>query len=49
MVAEPGELYNLVNDPREQRDLAAQEPERLREMAELLARIRREPDNGIRK
>jgi arylsulfatase A-like enzyme len=49
MVAEPGELYNLANDAGEQRDLAAQEPERLREMAALLKKIRAEPDGDIRK
>jgi arylsulfatase A-like enzyme len=43
-VAEPGELYNLAGDPGERRDLAAQEPERLKEMAALLSEIRRNPD-----
>ncbi|GMV98655.1 MAG: arylsulfatase [Phycisphaerae bacterium] len=36
----PGLLFNLADDPGETRDLAAQEPEKLKEMTALLARIR---------
>jgi arylsulfatase A-like enzyme len=48
MVAEPGELYHLADDPGEQRDLAKQNPERLKEMAALLAKIRTDPNTNIR-
>jgi arylsulfatase A-like enzyme len=47
-IMEPGELYNLANDPGETNDLAATEPERLKEMVELLAKIESAPDCGER-
>ncbi|MBA3485068.1 MAG: arylsulfatase [Pirellulales bacterium] len=47
-VVERGELYNLEIDPGEANDLAATEPERLKEMAEVLATIESAPDCGGR-
>jgi arylsulfatase A-like enzyme len=40
--AEP-QLYDLVTDPGERKNLAAQFPERVREMAAMLNKIRRQP------
>jgi arylsulfatase A-like enzyme len=47
-IVEPGELYNLATDPGETNDLAATDPERLKEMVELLAKIESAPDGGER-
>ncbi|MSO24307.1 MAG: hypothetical protein EXQ58_13950 [Acidobacteria bacterium] len=42
------ELYNLANDPGEQRDLAASEPRRVQTMAEQMQRSYREIDSQPR-
>ena len=40
MVTPPGFLFDLSADPGEQRNLAAENPEKVRAMAEMLARLR---------
>lgn len=45
-IGEPGQLFDLERDPGERQDLAAAEPERLREMKQLLDRIRATSDGG---
>lgn len=41
---EPGALYNVANDPGEAKNLAASEPEQVKQMRELLKQIRHSPD-----
>jgi arylsulfatase A-like enzyme len=41
---EPGALYKLSNDPGEQTNLAAEHPDQLKKMADLLTKLRTSPD-----
>ena len=43
-IAAPGALFDLRNDPGEQLNLAMQHPQQLRDMADLLARLRADAD-----
>lgn len=45
-IEKPGRLFHLKSDPGEEHDRAAAEPDRLREMAELLKYIRHSADGG---
>ena len=47
-VSKPGELYNVALDPGETTDLASQQPQQLRKMGELLAKIEVAPDGDVR-
>jgi arylsulfatase A-like enzyme len=46
-IEKPGALYDLSSDPSEQQDLAAQEPEKAKELADLLAYLQKHPDRSL--